>query len=407
VDVSTGRVIRRRYAADERLFSEGDCGVEAFYVLAGEIDLSVVVSGTARTIARVGTGHIVGELSLLDKAPRSATATARTALEVVVITEDYLNSHLQDSDPIVRSVLLAVLSRFREMRERFLSIAQGHPYEAFLVKVGAPAATGPSDGVDSLLFEEELLNGVHREEFTLAFQPLLRLDQRTVAGFEALIRWNHPSGRQIAPGEFIDFAEQHDVIKVLGLWVVKSACESLQRINKAVGHERFSMSVNLSGRQFEDSNLAQRVDQIVVASGLSARQLKLEITERLLLSSDTSVAEQMARFEAMGYSMVMDDFGTGFSSLSYLHKYPLSVLKIDQSFVARIVDEERHLRLFKSIMGMGRALGMECVAEGIETEEQATLLSALGCELGQGYFLGRPMPLESVLEHLESGLLTG
>lgn len=403
----TQREIRRRYNAGERLFSEGDSGAEAFYLLHGELELSVEIDGATRTIARAGAGTIVGELALLDKAPRSASAIAGSELEVVVITQEYLNSRLDSSDPIVRSVLNTVLDRFREMRSRFLSLAEGQVSDALSVKVEAGGDSLSSDGVHGLLFEEELLRAVHQEEFTLVFQPLFNLAQRTVVGFEALIRWNHPSGKQMSPAAFIDFAEQNDVIKVMGLWVVKSACEGLLRINDAVGHQRFSMNVNLSGRQFDDSDLAQKVHQIVADAGLTPNQLKLEITERLLLSSDDSVVEQMEQFDEMGYRIVMDDFGTGFSSLSYLQKYPLSVLKVDRSFVARIADDQRHLKLLESILGMGHALEMVCVAEGIETDEQATLLNQLGCELGQGYFLGRPMPLDSVLEQFADGTLSG
>ena len=401
------REIRRKYSAGERLFSEGDLGTEAFYVLEGELELSVEIDGARRIIARIGAGTIVGELALIDSAPRSASAVVCIDLEVVVITEKYLKSHLDNSDPIVRGVLNASLERFREMRRRFLSLAEGQVKKALSVSVQGEVDTIYADGVYSLLFEEELLHAVRDEQFTLVYQPIFNLAQRTVVGFEALIRWNHPSGKQLAPGAFIDFAEQHDVIKAMGLWVVKSACEGLQHINKAVGHERFSMNVNLSGRQFEDDCLPQKIHEIVVTSGLTPSQLKLEITERLLLSSAASVAEQMGQFDAMGYCIGMDDFGTGFSSLSYLQKYPLSVLKIDRSFVSESVDEERHLRLLESILGLGHALEMVCVAEGIETEAQATLLNQLGCAQGQGYFLGRPVPLDSILEQLADKTLVG
>ena len=148
-----------------------------------------------------------------------------------MITEKYLKSHLDSSDPIVRSVLNTVLDRFREMRSRFLSLAEGQVSDALSVKVEAGGDSLSSDGVHGLLFEEELLRAVHQEEFTLVFQPLFNLAQRTVVGFEALIRWNHPSGKQMSPAAFIDFASS-DVIKAMGLWVaLAKACNvSMKRL---------------------------------------------------------------------------------------------------------------------------------------------------------------------------------
>lgn len=248
--------------------------------------------------------------------------------------------------------------------------------------------------------ENELRLALREQEFELFYQPIVTLPEGELLGFEALIRWRRSDGALIFPGDFITAAEKTGLINPLGDWVFQEACRQIQAWNQVAGPDRdFYISVNLSSIQFFQTGLLQTVREAMTSCAVRPGQIKLELTESILIDDNPQVMERMRQLMAMGCDIMVDDFGTGYSSLSYLQRFPLSTLKIDQSFVARI-ESSTGLHLVKAIIAMARALELGVIAEGIESEAIGRRLAELGCLSGQGYHYDRPLPAPAASERL-------
>ena len=222
------------------------------------------------------------------------------------------------------------------------------------------------------------------------YQPIFELATGRLAGFEALIRWEHPERGLIAPADFIPVAEETGHIVAVGRWVMETACAQLREWQLLSGDPELFMAVNLSSRQLRQDDLVEQVRDTLDSSGVQGRTLKLEITESMVVEHTDRVTRTLGNLKELGVQLYMDDFGTGFASLSYLHTLPLDGLKIDRSFVSRMHTDHRHALLVSSMVTLASRLGLAVVAEGIEVEAHAQLLNELGCELGQGYHFSRP-----------------
>jgi diguanylate cyclase (GGDEF)-like protein len=238
--------------------------------------------------------------------------------------------------------------------------------------------------------EIELRNALAAGQLQLYYEPLVNGKTGEVRCFEALLRWLHPQLGSIPPSEFIPLAEESGLIGPLGQWVLRSACAEA-----AKWPSRFRVAVNLSPIQFKNMNLVNVIVGSLAASGLPASRLELEITESLLLESDPKNIAVLHELRSLGIRIVMDDFGTGFSSLNYLRSFPFDKIKIDQSFVRDMSKGHESVAIIKAIIDLGRALRIEVVAEGVETEEQLELLVAEGCAEMQGYYFSKPQPIEN------------
>jgi diguanylate cyclase (GGDEF)-like protein len=243
--------------------------------------------------------------------------------------------------------------------------------------------------------ETELRRALARSELLLHYQPIVNLETSTVDGVEALVRWQHPTRGLLPPGEFVPLAEEAGLILDIDRWVLGEACRQLRAWQETGAPGRASVSVNLSPRFFMRPGAARDFEAIVRASGAPAGRLKVEITESLLLDPSSEVEQAIATVRAMGVSLVMDDFGTGYSSLSNLHRFPFDTIKIDRSFIARMVDSPAHGGTVRAIIGLGRTFGMDVVAEGVETPGQADALRALGCDRVQGWLYARAVDAAS------------
>lgn len=235
--------------------------------------------------------------------------------------------------------------------------------------------------------EEDLRLAIDQGTLTLHYQPQRRLGDRGLVGFEALLRWPHATRGLISPAEFIPLAEQTGLIVPLGAWVLHTACAEAAQWP---GETR--IAVNLSPAQFRHGDLVATVAEALAATGLPARRLELEVTESLLQESPEDVVRLLRDLRDLGVSIAMDDFGTGWSSLAHLWRFPFSKLKIDRAFITDMPRDPKLRAIVTTIVGLGRILDMTVIAEGVETEEQARLLAAEGCEQGQGWLFGRPMP---------------
>jgi len=243
----------------------------------------------------------------------------------------------------------------------------------------------------------DLRRALERREFVLYYQPEVDLSTRQIVGLEALIRWDHPERGLIPPGDFIPLAEECGLILPIGDWGLAEACRQIAAWTREdPRHSSLRVCVNLSARQFCRPGLPDHVESLLLQTGISPRQLGLEVTESSLIPNHDTAAEVLSRLRNLGVSLLMDDFGTGYSSLNNLHSFPFDVLKIDRSFVGRMAEGQQPLQIVRTIIELARVLGMDAVAEGIETSQQLSTLRALGCHFGQGFYIARPMPAEQM-----------
>lgn len=234
--------------------------------------------------------------------------------------------------------------------------------------------------------EHDLGNALHRGEFRLVYQPILNLGDNSIVGFEALIRWHHPTRGLVAPVDFIPVAESTGQIRAIGDWVVEEACRAA-----SAWPDGIRISVNFSAVQFRDPGIAARVKTAIAASGLAPGRFEVEVTETVLLSDDATALEILLALSAEGVRVALDDFGTGYSSLSYLRKLPLHRVKIDRSFVQDLQTDQQSAAIVKSVIGLAADLGIDTTAEGVETAEQLAFLRVHHCSEAQGFLIGRPI----------------
>ena len=245
---------------------------------------------------------------------------------------------------------------------------------------------------ERLVLVAELRRAIENRELVLHYQPKATLADGTVRGVEALVRWQHPERGFISPMDFIPVAEETGMIVQLGEWVLREACGQMQRWQKMfpLDHPLF-ITVNLSSKQFSQTTLISKVAMILQETGVHAHTVKLEITESVVMENMDTATDMLRQLRALGVKLAIDDFGTGYSSLSYLHRFPIDTLKIDRSFVTRMSENNENTEIVRTIVVLAQNLGMDVVAEGVETNEQLVLLQKLGCENGQGYFFSKPV----------------
>jgi diguanylate cyclase (GGDEF)-like protein/PAS domain S-box-containing protein len=289
-------------------------------------------------------------------------------------------AHTLTVDEILQHADLALAEAKRKGRNRF------EPYHP---EMGQQADARLELGV-------QLRRAIDREELAVHYQPIFELATGHLTGFEALSRWTIPGVGPVSPEIFIPLAEETGLIHILGRRVLLEACARLRRWQLATGDEELSMSVNLSVRQLQEPDLVDHVMAALAATGIAPRTLTLEITESVLMHDADVAASQMEALRNLGVRLAIDDFGTGYSSLSYIERFPVDVLKIDKSFIVGVEDGSRRSALLRAIAGLGSAIGLKTVVEGIETGDQLEMLRAFGFDRAQGYYLGRPGPREEI-----------
>jgi predicted signal transduction protein with EAL and GGDEF domain len=255
--------------------------------------------------------------------------------------------------------------------------------------------------VSRLRLERDLRQAIDEKQFSVYYQPIISLESAKLAGFEALVRWNHPIEGLVSPADFIPVAEETGLILPIGQWVLEEACKAVHKWQQnSPRHRNLSLSVNLSGKQVSQPDLLEKVQWALDKSGLEPRFLKLEITESVVMENAEAATAMFKRLRALGVQLSIDDFGTGYSSLSYLHRFPLNYLKIDRSFVSRMTETSDNAEIVKTIVTLAHNLGMQAIAEGVETPDQCEKLRAIGCEFAQGYLFSRPIDRNAVLAML-------
>jgi EAL domain-containing protein (putative c-di-GMP-specific phosphodiesterase class I) len=249
-----------------------------------------------------------------------------------------------------------------------------------------------SHAFSRLVMEQEMRSALENGEFELYYQPIVSVKSNQLVSFEALIRWTHPTRGLLLPGEFLPIAEESGLILPIEKWVLNEACAQLRQWHqKYPSLQHVSVNVNVSHRQFAQSNFVDGVMKALSVNDLKPEALKLEITENVLISNYAAANEVFTKLRNFGVQLEIDDFGSGYSALGYLQHFPISAIKIDKSFVDEIGKSRRGVELIRAILSMARELGMEAIAEGIETSEQLDCLKELSCSLGQGFLLSRPL----------------
>ncbi|MBD2250768.1 EAL domain-containing protein [Nostoc parmelioides FACHB-3921] len=262
-----------------------------------------------------------------------------------------------------------------------------------------------SQAAQLLQLEMDLRRAVERQEFQVHYQPIVSLETYKIIGFEALVRWQHPQHGLVSPERFISLAEETGLIVPIGYWVLREACRQMRAWQlEFPAHPPLTISVNISSKQFCQPNLIEQIHQILQDTGLEASSLKLEITETVLMENYESATAMLLQLQEMNIQLHLDDFGIGYSSLSYLHRFPSSALKIDRSFVINIGANGKNLEIVQAIISLAHSLNIDVIAEGVETMDQLRQLQIKKCKHAQGYIFSQPLDSQSVDTLIASSL---
>jgi EAL domain-containing protein (putative c-di-GMP-specific phosphodiesterase class I) len=381
---------RKHFTKDQYIFSEGDDGCCAYIIESGEVEIMHTTTTGEQRLSLLKAGELFGEVALLDRHPR--TASARTASDTILIQiERQLVQELLDrSDPILRHLLQVILERFRNnpSHEVHNATLQNHSTESELSRRELQGAA-----TQKLAMAHGITRALNQNEFEMYYQPICDLKDDSVAGFEALIRWHHPTDGLIPPMDFLWLAEQTGQIRQLGLWTLDRSSRDWPRLREMTKHETPFVSVNLSARQLTGDNLVEDVKAIIARHNMPPESLKLELTETVMVEQPALAMNILGRLIELGFKLALDDYGTGYSGLDNLQRYPIGTLKLDRAFIAPMLTSTQSMEIVRSSIALAHTLGMSVVAEGIETKETRDVLADLGCDYGQGWLFGKPMPL--------------
>ncbi len=255
-----------------------------------------------------------------------------------------------------------------------------------------------NQAIKRLILETDLRNAIDRQEFMVYYQPVINiLDGDRLIGFEALVRWRHPTQGMVSPMDFVAIAEETGLIVALDSWVFHEACKQLVKWKvKFASCPTLKMSINLSAQDIRNPNLLKDIDRVLAETGLDGKSITLEITESMLIADINQTIDLLTQIKARNIQVSIDDFGTGYSSLNYIHRLPADYLKIDRSFVNQIQEASRNYQIVRTIIALSNQLELAVIAEGIETSEQLQILRDLECEFGQGYLFSKPLSVEEI-----------
>lgn len=398
---------RKTFRAGSTIFREHEKPDYAFFIETGKVELSADNGEETIVLTTMGPGDLIGEMAIIDNSTRTATAIAMEDTVVIPLDQKMIQEKLSGADPIAQLLLRVVVGRFRWALRRVLD-SQRLVSEQTMTVAGFDTRymRVRESAIKRLRIEQDLREAIDNQQFVVYYQPVVAMRTGIIAGFEALIRWHHPERGMIPPGEFIGVAEQSDLIVPIGAWVLEQACEDLPRFQAIFDkymqdQPPLFMSVNVSPKQIDKLSKAGRLDAILKTSETDPSRVKLEITEDILVQSPELAATALAQMKSVGVELALDDFGTGYSSMSYLHQFPLDVLKIDRAFVNAVTSEDKSIKIVHGIISLAKALGLKVVAEGIEDASTLNKIRVLECEYFQGYFASRPWPLAAMCASLE------
>jgi EAL domain-containing protein (putative c-di-GMP-specific phosphodiesterase class I) len=385
---------REVFSAGQDIFRCGDLGDCAYLVEEGAVEVLIEKNGAEQRIKLMGKNELFGEIALIDYQPRTATVRAVERTTLVPIPRKLMEGLLEQSDPVLRHLLLIILERFRN---RNAGSATTMPTVAIPPEQAVRRKVLQGEATQKLALAHGMKRALMREEFELFYQPICNLETGRIAGFEALIRWHHPKDGLVPPKDFLWVAEQTDLIHDVGLWTLERACRDWPALRRLTHCESPFFTVNLSVAQLNNPNLVDDVREIVSHQGILPNELRLELTETIMVAHPEQALRTMQGLIQLGCKLALDDYGAGHSGLTNLQRYPISTLKIDRLFVEPILESMQSLEIVRSSVALAHSLGMAVVAEGVETEEVEAMLRSMKCEFGQGWYFGRPAPLQELV----------
>lgn len=397
----------RLFNAGELIFSEGSQGDCAYIIESGRVEIFVEADSHPISLKILGAGDIFGEMAVIDASPRSASARALDDCCCMVVSSSQIFERIQSSDAVVKLLIGMLLHRAREYNLHLKSNAEAVFSLPFLRKLSEETSFEDQQRlqvIEKMRMESEFQKAISNNELIPYYQPLVDLKTETIVGFELLMRWESPKWGMVSPDLFINLAEETSLIIPTGFWALEKACAHLQSFQQAFSAvyttaKPLFISVNVSVKQFQHPDFFTMLMKIMGRHSVSPAQIKLEVTERIFLEGAEAIAA-IQRCREAGFSISLDDFGTGFSSLNYIARCEVDSLKIDQSFVRQMFSNGKTPVLMQAIIDLTKGLHMPSFAEGIETRDQLNALRNLGCDIGQGFLFGKPMPFEAALTFL-------
>lgn len=377
---------------DQIIFNQGDAGDCAYIIEKGRVLVYLAKDTDEIPLSILGEGEIFGEMALIDNEYRSASVRALEDVRLGIVTKQQVLERVATADKVVQLLLRVLLKRLRRKNS---VMTNGQVDES---------DDGTQTALDQIKLEQQVFQAFQNKEFELFYQPIVDLKTKSIKGCEALLRWNSPQHGLVSPNIFIDIIENSAMVIPIGHWIINQALKDLNTIQKHLHSNRknklaeeFMMSINISGRQFTHSDFVNNLEDLREKHDVQPQNIKLEMTERIMMDGAIAL-EALNQCRNQGYAISIDDFGTGFSSLQYLTQMPISFLKIDRSFVMKILSDAKSKAVVSSIIHLADAMDIEIIAEGIENNEECLVLETLGARYGQGYLFSKPVDMGRFLK---------
>jgi diguanylate cyclase len=393
---------QKSFKSGEIIMRQGEPGETAYIIESGKVEIAIKrPDGQSQTVGTRGPGAMIGEMALVDNAPRTATVTALENCTLLEIDKEDFSRRLQSADPVLRMTIQVILTRYRDTLTRANISNEGRNWPPVeMVELNYAEQTSAVEGIK---IANDFKIALEKKELSLHYQPIINLQNGKIVGFEALMRWQHPQKGFISPLVFIPIAEKSGLIIQASQWALRESCQALTRIEGRTGHKKeLFMSVNFSSHDFAADNFVDTIYGIISETDIPLNLVHLEITERLLMDQPENARNTLQACQKAGLGISIDDFGTGYSSLSYLHYFPIDTLKIDRSFVKDMLKNDNSMALIKSIIALGKNMKMKIVAEGVEEKAEAQTLKELGCDMAQGYYFSKPLPETDVTNFIRN-----
>jgi EAL domain-containing protein (putative c-di-GMP-specific phosphodiesterase class I) len=375
----------------QTIFNQGEKGEFAYLIESGKVEIFQTKKNDQIVhLAYLGEGELFGEMALFESNVRTASTRAATDCRLLIIKKEQLFERVNTSDKVVQLIIRVLMKRLRQTNSEITGET------AVVAMSSTTMILEDSQAVERLKFENEINDAFLQNEFKIYHQPIVELGQRKIVGSEALIRWESPSKGMVTPGKFVDILENSAMIVPVGYWVIEQCFEHYKIVKQKRPDLDFTISINVSGRQFLHFDFIDRLQELLKKCQVEAKNFKLEITERILMEGG-GVIDVLRRCHELGFAVSLDDFGTGFSSLQYLSQMPIDFIKIDRSFVMNINKDYKTNAVVSSIIYLAKKLNVQVISEGIETEAEAKAMKELGSEFGQGYLFSRPVAFANLM----------
>lgn len=390
-----------RIDKDQIIFHEGDTGDCAYIIEQGRVLVFITKDREEIPLSILGQGEIFGEMSLIDNQSRSASVRALEPVTLRIVTKQQVLERISTADTVVQLLMRVLLKRLRRNNLNTRGVDKISDLQIENTGVGDDKT---QSALDQIKLEGQIFQAFQNKEFELYYQPIVELKSRKIIGCEALLRWKSPTHGMISPNVFIDVIENSSMVIPIGHWIINQALKDLKSLrenliakNKAKDADEFMMSINISGRQFTHSDFVHNLEDLREKNDIPTKNIKLEMTERIMMDGAIAL-EALHQCRNQGYAISLDDFGTGFSSLQYLTQMPISFLKVDRSFVMKVLNDSRSRAVVSAIIHLAHAMDIEIIAEGIESNEESLVLETLGAHYGQGYLFSKPIDFDNFLK---------